>query len=343
MVDPGSSRKARMSAASKFPDKAPAGPDSLIACYQVLARDSFATTCDVNIDEHGAGEATRALEWLKLQLQFAPLPLVERVCNLKDGALLQLLVRHAMGQSAQLQHDALTCITNIACGSRSHARALERGGAIVALCKCLSSTSRKVRTRAAWALSNLAGDGVELQNAVLSAGVLPPLLEMLCSETPAREFGWLAANLLEPLHGISPMLAVPDQNPPAIMCPITRTVICEPVCAADGHSYERSAIRRWFETRNTSPMTNLECDTKVVPNYALRELIRHHKCPQDEICVTSKAPQTDRATPIERLHSSTAAPDFHSTAQHCEAAVSAIVTSPLCGKQAAKTSVCLLQ
>ena len=120
----------------------------------------------------------------------------------------------------------------------------------------------------------------------------------------------------------------------------------EPVCAADGHSYESSAIRRWFETRNTSPMTNLECDTKVVPNYALRELIRHHQCPPNEICVTSKASQNDRATLVVQQHISAAAPGFHTTAQHCEVsevAVSSTVSSPLCGKPVAGTSVCVLQ
>ncbi|EOD13194.1 hypothetical protein EMIHUDRAFT_212962 [Emiliania huxleyi CCMP1516] len=29
----------------------------------------------------------------------------------------------------------------------------------------------------------------------------------------------------------------------------------DPVMAADGHSYERSAIERWLATKSTSPMT----------------------------------------------------------------------------------------
>jgi hypothetical protein len=40
-------------------------------------------------------------------------------------------------------------------------------------------------------------------------------------------------------------------------CPITRQIMLDPVVAADGHSYERTAIQKWFDTGNTkSPMTS---------------------------------------------------------------------------------------
>ena len=48
----------------------------------------------------------------------------------------------------------------------------------------------------------------------------------------------------------------------------------DPVIAADGFSYERSAIERWFRAKRTSPQTNAPlASTALVPNIALRGLI----------------------------------------------------------------------
>ena len=41
------------------------------------------------------------------------------------------------------------------------------------------------------------------------------------------------------------------------VCPITQEVMQDPVVTSDGHTYERTAIERWFETHSTSPVTNL--------------------------------------------------------------------------------------
>ena len=60
-----------------------------------------------------------------------------------------------------------------------------------------------------------------------------------------------------------------------LMCPITQEVFKDPVVAADGHSYERSAILRWFENGKTrSPVTNQTLDTKnVITNHTLRAML----------------------------------------------------------------------
>lgn len=53
-------------------------------------------------------------------------------------------------------------------------------------------------------------------------------------------------------------------------CPITGDVMRDPVVAADGHTYERAAIRRWLETSDTSPLTGAVLPHKeLVPNYML--------------------------------------------------------------------------
>ena len=48
----------------------------------------------------------------------------------------------------------------------------------------------------------------------------------------------------------------------------------DPVFAADGHTYERRAITTWFETKQTSPLSNAVLEhRRLVPNRALKQLI----------------------------------------------------------------------
>ncbi len=48
----------------------------------------------------------------------------------------------------------------------------------------------------------------------------------------------------------------------------------DPVIAADGISYERSAIEDWFRDHKKSPMTNLDLQNKnLISNITLRNLI----------------------------------------------------------------------
>lgn len=58
--------------------------------------------------------------------------------------------------------------------------------------------------------------------------------------------------------------------PEAFLCPITQIRLRDPVVAADGYTYERSAIEAWLSTKDTSPLTNLPLDDKVLyPNLTL--------------------------------------------------------------------------
>mmetsp|Transcript_4041 Transcript_4041/g.8569 ORF Transcript_4041/g.8569 Transcript_4041/m.8569 type:complete len:669 (+) Transcript_4041:101-2107(+) len=53
-------------------------------------------------------------------------------------------------------------------------------------------------------------------------------------------------------------------------CPITGLPMIDPVVAADGHTYERHAIQRWFQTSNRSPLTGaVLAHLELVPNYSL--------------------------------------------------------------------------
>ena len=60
---------------------------------------------------------------------------------------------------------------------------------------------------------------------------------------------------------------------PHFLCPISMEIMKEPVLAADGHTYDKSSIQKWFETKKTSPITNLKIDTIITPNIVLHKLI----------------------------------------------------------------------
>lgn len=82
-------------------------------------------------------------------------------------------------------------------------------------------------------------------------------------------------SLRHPQH----LTSYPDESYtmlPELQCPITHEVMREPVVAADGYSYEKSAILTWLENGNTtSPMTNQPLpDLKVIPNRTLALLIK---------------------------------------------------------------------
>ena len=60
-----------------------------------------------------------------------------------------------------------------------------------------------------------------------------------------------------------------------IICPITMMRMKDPVVAADGRSYERLDIEKWFENHDTSPTTNQVLTSKVLlPNLQLKNIIQ---------------------------------------------------------------------
>ena len=60
-------------------------------------------------------------------------------------------------------------------------------------------------------------------------------------------------------------------------CPIDMDVMHDPVFAADGHTYERSAIQRWLAVHDISPLTNEPLVHKeLTPNFLIRSMIREY-------------------------------------------------------------------
>lgn len=65
-------------------------------------------------------------------------------------------------------------------------------------------------------------------------------------------------------------MAIPEE----FLCPITTTLMTDPVLGSDGHSYERSAITEWLTHHQTSPITRAPMTiADLKPNYALKAMI----------------------------------------------------------------------
>lgn len=76
----------------------------------------------------------------------------------------------------------------------------------------------------------------------------------------------------------APPATSPRAPPDGLLCPITQELMLDPVITvADGHSYERAAIRKWLRSHRSkprAPITNLPLDSvKLLPNDALRRAI----------------------------------------------------------------------
>ena len=90
---------------------------------------------------------------------------------------------------------------------------------------------------------------------------IPTPTEQISSPSPMNQN---ELDLVETRLGLEPPL--PNMPP----CPITGEPMRDPVVAADGHTYERTAISRWLSTSNKSPLTGAILAHKdLVPNYML--------------------------------------------------------------------------
>lgn len=66
----------------------------------------------------------------------------------------------------------------------------------------------------------------------------------------------------------------PQGIPIHLICPITHDIMQDPVIASDGHTYDRPAIQQWFQSKETSPLTNQALsDTRLVPNLLIVSIL----------------------------------------------------------------------
>jgi hypothetical protein len=61
--------------------------------------------------------------------------------------------------------------------------------------------------------------------------------------------------------------------PTGFKCPITQSIMLDPVVAEDGHSYERQAIESWLQSNRTSPVTGVPMPSKLLSNAGTKKMI----------------------------------------------------------------------
>jgi hypothetical protein len=115
------------------------------------------------------------------------------------------------------------------------------------------------------------------------------------------------------------------------VCPILGSVMRDPVVAADGHTYERSALVTWYRTCRkrqfeqtgipgtsfTSPLTGEPMQSTWVSNHSVRQLISHllemSKKSASERPVSTAEPKEPKGTKEDRLRKDSHLPQVPQT------------------------------
>ncbi|KAL2933667.1 Importin subunit alpha-9 [Bienertia sinuspersici] len=157
-----------------------------------------------------------ALRQLRRLLSRSELPPVDVV--LKAGAIPDLVQCLTFGSPDEQLLEAAWCLTNIAAGQPEETKSLlpalpllvahlgaeVNQGSLYHQINlfslfCVEKSSLPVAEQCAWALGNVAGEGEDLRNVLLSQGALSPLAKMILLDkgSTVRTAAWALSNLVK--------------------------------------------------------------------------------------------------------------------------------------------------
>ncbi|KAL0316256.1 UNVERIFIED_CONTAM: Importin subunit alpha-9 [Sesamum radiatum] len=137
-----------------------------------------------------------ALRELRRLLSKSEYPPVEAA--LKAGVMPTLVQCLSFGSPDEQLLEAAWCLTNIAAGKPEETKALLPALPLI-IAHMGEKSSLPVAEQCAWALGNVAGEGEELRNILLSQGALQPLARMMLPNkgSTVRTAAWALSNLIK--------------------------------------------------------------------------------------------------------------------------------------------------
>jgi len=94
-----------------------------------------------------------------------------------------------------------------------------------------------------------------------------------CTPKELKEIRAMLEASLEATNARIQVALIAERLQPDLTCPISQEVMCDPVVASDGNSYERSAIASWLLNHDKSPLSGEKLDGVLLPNTRLRAII----------------------------------------------------------------------
>ncbi|ESQ40210.1 hypothetical protein EUTSA_v10013263mg [Eutrema salsugineum] len=137
-----------------------------------------------------------ALRELRRLLSKSEFPPIEAA--LSAGAIPLLVQCLSFGSPDEQLLESAWCLTNIAAGKPEETKALLPALPLL-IAHLGEKSSAPVAEQCAWAVGNVAGEGEDLRNVLLSQGALPPLARMIFPDkgSTVRTAAWALSNLIK--------------------------------------------------------------------------------------------------------------------------------------------------
>ncbi|KAL3531909.1 hypothetical protein ACH5RR_005430 [Cinchona calisaya] len=195
-------RLCRAGVSGEADDPVTDGSDMMIDAEQSILEDQTCAAVEelkLSMSYQGKGAVQKrvaALRELRRLLSRSEFPPIEAA--IKAGAIPLLVQCLSFGSPEEQLLEAAWCMTNIATGKPEETKALLPALPLL-IAHLGEKSSLPVAEQCAWAVGNVAGEGEDLRNILLSQGALPPLARMMLPNkgSTVRTAAWALSNLIK--------------------------------------------------------------------------------------------------------------------------------------------------